>query len=173
MKVSLIVVTAKSLLLQSLFFFLYTASSPLFTELMACLNPSARLSQLSTYKCTRLWRRLGDIFAFPFFPLTFILVIISSSLNKSLVIDHRKFTVPWDNIFRRLYVNDGGVCRAGYQDGIVCHCNVQRRGDGIFIQVGQSSWHGLVTTFLLSFFWSSGNRSAGVGTPWQFSLSNN
>lgn len=44
MKVSLIVVTAKSLLLQSLFFFLYTASSPLFTELMACLNPSARLS---------------------------------------------------------------------------------------------------------------------------------
>lgn len=43
MKVSLIVVTAKSLLLQSLFFFLYTASSPLFTELMACLNPSAHL----------------------------------------------------------------------------------------------------------------------------------
>lgn len=43
------------------------------------------------YKCTRLWGRLGDIFAFPFFPLKFILVVISSSLNKSLVIVHRKF----------------------------------------------------------------------------------
>lgn len=173
MKVSLIVVTAKSLLLQSLFFFLYTASSPLFTELMACLNPSARLSQLSTYKCTRLWRRLGDIFAFPFFPLKFILVIISSSLNKSLVIDHRKFTVPWDNIFRRLYVNDSCVCRAGYQDGVVCHCKVQRRRGWNF-HPGRSvqlAWtgHYIPPQFLLVFRKqvSRGRNSLA------FSLSNN
>lgn len=144
------------------------------------------------YKCTRLWRRLGDIFAFPFFPLKFILVVISSSLNKSLVIVHRKFpaehAVAQANCWTSLLmtnsqfpgtisfgddVNDGGVCRAGYQYGVVCHCEVQGRGDGVFIQVGQSCWHGLVPRVLLNFFWLSGNRSVGVGTPWQFSLSNN